>query len=400
MNQPDTANMLESYRQLAEISCDLASILDLDTLLGKILRVAVQIGAAQAASILLYDHRKQSLTFAAATNQESEGVLRGISVPMQSVAGWVALNRQPTVVDNVHQDERYYDRVEKATRLDTRSLLAVPMISRGRVIGVLEVLNKTDGNFNANDIEILGVLGTQAAVAIENSRLFQQFDLMSDLIHELRTPLTSISTIAYLLQQPNLAAEQRLSMAHTIQDETRRLNEMAGNYLDLSRLESGRASFEWSVFSPLDLLEEAVQIMIPRAAENHIIIQLQNTDPLPQLEADRDRLKQVLLNLLSNAIKYNKPGGSVFLHAWREGEQLLISVRDTGIGIPNDLLPELFERFFRHPAAEKASKGTGLGLSISRKIIENHQGQLDVTSQVDVGTTFIVRLPFKQNRST
>lgn len=392
-----SATQLASYKRLIEISRDLASTLDLDTLLRRIILAAKEISISEAASILLYDEKKQELFFAAATNASSEMILRGISVPMESVAGWVALNRQYAIVDDVHKDERYFDHVEKATQLSTRSLVAIPMITKEHVIGVLEVLNKTEGSFSMEDIEILIVLGAQAAIAIENTRLFQQSDLISELVHELRTPLTSIGTIAYLLERPNTTEEQRVDLAHTIHQETQRLNEMASRFLDLSRLESGRANFEMSTFPVADLIDEACQIIQAKATDEHIQIHLEVLPTVSVIEADRDKIKQVLINLLSNAVKYNKPGGDIYLKTWDDGNSLYISVRDTGIGVPEDALPHLFEKFFRHSAAERTAHGTGLGLSICRKIVENHNGQISVASQVGEGTIFTIQLPLQIN---
>jgi two-component system phosphate regulon sensor histidine kinase PhoR len=118
-----------------------------------------------------------------------------------------------------------------------------------------------------------------------------------------------------------------------------------------------------------------------------------SAENLPLLEADRDKIKQVLLNLLSNAIKYNRPSGSVIVTSEATETEISITVQDTGMGIPEDALPHLFEKFYRVREHENKAGGTGLGLSISKQIMQGHNGALEVKSKVGVGTAFILRLP-------
>jgi len=383
----------ETSRRLIEISCDLASTLDLDTLLRHIILVAAEIGGAEAASLLLYNEKKQELYFQSATNTQDEPLMQGIVVPRESVAGWVAIHRQPAVVDDVHRDRRYFGKVEKALDFPTKSLLAMPMIARGKLIGVLELVNKLSGTFNDQDLDNMEVMCAQAAVAIENARLFQQSDQLSDLVHELRTPLTSINTIAYLLGRPEVTDEQRISLAGTISEETQRLNDLTTNFLDLSRLESGRTKLQFTAVELPGLIEEVCAVIEPQAALRSVSIHMDFPPDLPSLMADRDKLKQVVLNLMSNAVKYNRPNGQVYVSAWESDDRVYFAVRDTGIGMDEETRSHLFEKFFRAKNVERQSTGTGLGLSICKRIIEGHRGVLTVESQPGAGTQFTVQLP-------
>ena len=391
----DAADKLQRYRQLIEISRDLASTLDLDILLGRIAQAAVDFSDSEAGSILLYDGAKKEIRFMLATNIQSSGLMLGIVVPMDSLAGWVAENREPVIVADVHKDKRWFGNVEKQLDFPTRSIIAIPMIANDKVIGVLEALNKRVGTFTEQDQEMLMVLGAQAAVAIENTRLFKQSDLIAELVHELRTPLSSISTVAYLLQRPDVAAQQRISLAQTIHQEAQRLNELATNFLDLARLESGRATVQISAFDVTGLLKECCDITRPRAEESSLQINVMTASQLPRLEADRDKIKQVILNLLSNAIKYNRPGGEINVGATTDGDSMLISVMDTGLGMSKEDVSHLFERFFRAQSSESLASGTGLGLSICKRIIDSHRGEIGVESEAGVGTKFTVSIPLK-----
>jgi GAF domain-containing protein len=201
--------LVERYRRLLEISRDLASTLDLDTLLNRIVQAAADLSASQAASILLYDEAKGQLYFEAATNLE-EPLMHGLVVPVEnSIAGWVLLHCEPLMIADTRQDPRHFEGVDEATKIVTISLLAVPLVAKEKVIGVLEAVNKQIEEFNLEDQDLLLSLGAQAAVSIENARLFQQSDLISEMVHELRTPLTSLNTAARLLKRAVLGSRCR-----------------------------------------------------------------------------------------------------------------------------------------------------------------------------------------------
>lgn len=384
---------LDGYRRLIDIARDLASTLDLDILLSRIVHAAAEISGSEAASILLYDDTSRQLYFQVSTNLDAS-TRRGLLVPLEgSIAGWIVNNRKPVRISNAHEDPRFFPKVETATGFLTESLLGIPLITKNKVVGVLEALNKHKGKFTDTDESMLLVLGAQAAVAIENARLFQQSDLISEFVHELRTPLSSLSTATYLLMRPEMSQEQRDQIINNIHNETMRLNALASSFLDLARLESGRVQFRKSVFSLADLMYECKDVMSSKAIEDNIQLRVESPEGLPLLEADRDKIKQVLLNLLSNAIKYNRPNGTVLLRAEVKDADLCIYIQDTGIGIPDEALPHLFQKFYRVREHEARASGTGLGLSICKEIIHAHGGRIEVKSKIGVGTVFLVYLP-------
>lgn len=386
--------IVNRYQRLIELSRDLASTLDLDTLLRRIVHVAAELCESEQASILLYDHVKGELYFEAATNLE-QPMMSGLSVPVDSsIAGWIVTHRQPIIISDTSQDKRHFSNVAKVTNTNTRSLLGAPLITKDKVVGALEAINKRNGEFTTEDQEILITLGAQAAVAIENARLFQQSDLIADLVHELRTPLASLNTAVHLLLRTDVPDEQRSRISEIIRDEIFRLSEMTTSFLDLARLESGRAQFHPSHFDLGKLLEDCREMMHSRATEKGLTLYLESSPELPPVYADQDKIKQVVLNLVSNAIKYNSPAGSIWVKADAD-KDFVISVRDMGPGIPPESLPNLFQKFFRVPGLENMSSGTGLGLSICKRIVEAHNGSIEVQSTVGKGTTFSVHLPIK-----
>jgi len=384
---------LDSYKRLIDIARDLASTLDLDILLSRIVHAAAEVTGAEAAVILLYDDSTRQLYSEVATNS-GRATQSESAIPLEgSMAGWIVSHRIPLRIPDVRKDPRFGGSLESETGIETRSALGVPLTTKNTVVGVLEALNKHNGAFSDIDESMLSVLGAQAAVAIQNARLFQQSDLISEFVHELRTPLASLSTATFLLHRPEMSREQHDQIVSSLQNETMRLNAMASAFLDLARLESGRVQYRKTSFRLAELMQECLSVMAPKAAAEKIQINVEASEGLPPLEADREKLKQVLLNLLSNAVKYNRPRGSIFLGAEARENEMVITVRDTGLGIPEEALPHLFEKFFRVREHETLVTGTGLGLAICRQIVHGHGGRIEVQSKVGTGTLFSVHLP-------
>ncbi|MBC7241868.1 MAG: GAF domain-containing sensor histidine kinase [Anaerolineae bacterium] len=388
---------LARMQQLLIVARILNETLDLETLLRYIVETAADLTQTEAGSVLLLDSKGEHLRFAAATNIKPSA-LRELTVPMEnSVAGWVLTTGKAMTIPDIHRADFFYEGVDEVLGFHTRSIMAVPLEIHERRIGVLEVVNKIgDRPFTDDDMESLMILGTLAAVSIENARLFQQSDLISDVVHELRTPLTSI--IGYskmLLMMDNVPAAMQKQFLETIHREASRLGDMVNTYLDLARLESGRAQLHREDVDLNEAAREAAELMHPQAAERDIELTLELSAPACTAHVDKARLHQVLVNLLSNAIKYNRPGGKVHLAVTPIGGQARIRVQDTGEGIPPDILPYIFDKFFRGEEKEGQAKGTGLGLSIAKQIVEMHGGSIEVQSVPGEGSTFTVILPLE-----
>jgi len=387
---------LACYERLIEISRTLTATLDLDALLEHILTAAVDLTETEAASILLIS-RSGALQFEASYNPDGLS-LPSIEVPLEgSIAGWVVIHNEPLVIPDPRRDPRWSSAVDEATTFVTRNLLAVPMRTSRKVIGCLEALNKKDDQaFTEEDVDVLTTLAAQAAVAIENARLFEQSDLIAEMVHELRAPLAAIKAITHLILRPELSEEKRRSLVDTIANETTRLTRLTTEFLDLARLESGRTRLQRGPVNLPVLLHEAVMTIQPQAADRHLTVALDITPTdFPTLMGDAEKLKQVMLNLLTNAVKYNCDGGHVWVRAFLggDGQHAQIEVQDTGPGIPPQYLEHLFEKFYRVTDAEGYTEGTGLGLAIARRIVEMHGGTIGVQSEVGVGTTFSFTLP-------
>jgi signal transduction histidine kinase len=387
----------ESFERLLEISTRLSSTLQLDELLSLVMDVATELTDTQKASILLVDKKTGQLHFAASKGDE---VPEGVVVPLDnSIAGWVVRHGRSVILSDVQSDSRFYAEVDSDESFVTRSMLAVPLVTSKGVIGALEVLNKRSNvAYTAQDVALMEALASQSAVAILNAHLFHQSDLLAEIMHELKTPLMAISAASELLTRPELPADKHQELIHMVKQETVRLAKMTKDFLDFARLESGRVRLASVSVDIAKVIHDVVNITRPQAAGRGITITSELAAALPapdgpvQIMGDADRLKQVLLNLVSNAIKYNVENGRIILTTRMQNQTLNLSVRDTGPGINKEDMTHLFERFYRIPGSEGA-EGSGLGLSIANKIVEEHNGRIEVSSTLGQGTTFTVILP-------
>ena len=395
----DTVSVIsaEHLARLLQISRRLSSTLRLDELLSLVMDVATELTQTETASILLVDRSTGQLHFAASTRGE---VPQDIVVPLDnSIAGWVVRHSRSLILEDVQTDERFYANVDENLEFVTRSMLAVPLVTGQGVIGALEVINKQDdADYTSQDVALMEALASQSAVAILNVHLFSQSDLIAEIMHELKTPLMAISAASELLSRPEMPQEKQEELVGMIKKESNRLSKMTRDFLDFARLESGRMRLRREILDVPQVIGEVISISQTQAAARNIEIVLVVAPDLPTTTSktavigDADRLKQVLLNLVSNATKYNRENGRITISASYQADEVQIDVTDTGPGIDPEDLEHLFERFYRIPGSESA-EGSGLGLSVAQKIVEEHNGRIEVASTVGEGTTFMIFLP-------
>jgi two-component system, OmpR family, phosphate regulon sensor histidine kinase PhoR len=222
-------------------------------------------------------------------------------------------------------------------------------------------------------------------------------DFISNISHELRTPLASIKALTETLKEGALqdppAAGRFLDL---MESEVDTLTQIVSELLELSRIESGRVLLHFKSTSSVEILNLAVNRLRLQAKRAGLSLQVEYPQDLPQVLADRPRIEQVMINLIHNAIKFTPAGGSIVVSARAQGEGLesyiVFSVRDTGVGIPADDLPRIFERFYKADRA-RSGGGTGLGLAIARHLVEAHGGRIWVESREGQGSSFYFSLP-------
>ena len=217
-------------------------------------------------------------------------------------------------------------------------------------------------------------------------------NFVSDASHELKTPLASIKLLSDSILQNDVDTETVKEFVTDIGNEAERLNRMTQKLLSLSRIESQEDS-DCEIIYMGPTVERVMRMLNRIATRNCITIVPDLTDDSPILILEDD-LYQIIFNLVENGIKYNVPGGKLFITLHRQEDNAILEVRDTGVGIPEDALGHVFERFFRvDKARSRKSGGSGLGLSIVRNMVERNQGQIHVSSVVGEGTTFTLQFP-------
>ncbi|MBO8138976.1 MAG: PAS domain-containing protein [Thermosipho sp. (in: Bacteria)] len=235
---------------------------------------------------------------------------------------------------------------------------------------------------------------------VTNERTLEKMrkEFISNVSHELRTPLTSIHGYAEALLEDDLSNKELVKkFLKIIETEAARMTRLINDLLDLEKLESGNSQFLFEKINLTEVLEHVRHIIEPLAEDYGVEVEFSYPDELTII-GDKDRLIQMTLNLVDNAVKYTslKERGQkkVIVEAYNENDKIILIVKDSGVGIPEDAQKRLFERFYRvDKARSRKMGGTGLGLSIVKTIVEKHKGTIEFTSKEGVGTTFKVILP-------
>lgn len=234
---------------------------------------------------------------------------------------------------------------------------------------------------------------TGGVLSVRDMTIETQIDRMKDefvstVSHELRTPITSISGFVEMMMARDIPRSDQLPLLEVIHSEAGRLGRLINDMLDLSKIQSNRMSLELKKFRLESLLRSVMRPFEVRHATHRF--ELSVTPPRGMILADYDRMTQVMVNLVSNAVKYSE-GGTIRLSAKKERDRWVLEVSDEGIGIPEESLPHVFDRFYR--VNENQTSGSGLGLFITKEIVERHGGRIEVRSESGMGSTFTVVLP-------
>jgi signal transduction histidine kinase len=282
-----------------------------------------------------------------------------------------------------------------------RTVLCVPIRRENSVIGVVTLLAVRADAFDEDAQALVSRLADRAAIAIENSRLYDavqtanraKSEFVSVVAHELKVPMTSISGYADLLPRVGPVTDQQGKFLETIRNNVQRMTVLVSDLNDISRIESDQLHIELGEVDLKTAIAEAIDGVMRQIEERGHEFVEQVDSSLPAVYGDRSRVIQVLVNLLSNAYKYTPNGGTIRLAARREGDQVCVSVTDTGVGMTPEQLRKLGTKFWRaHNDRVDNQPGTGLGLAITQNLITLMGGALDVQSTPDQGSTFTVRL--------
>ncbi|QTE34741.1 PAS domain S-box protein [Mucilaginibacter gossypii] len=310
-------------------------------------------------------------------------------------------------VDDITKDPRYGQNAPyfgmPEGHLPVVSYLAVPVISSsGNVVGGLFFGHPEAGVFLQEHEDIVVSLASQAAVALDNSRLFTEVKELSQkkdefialASHELRTPLTSMSGFLQLLERKVIDVHQPF-VAKAI-TQLKKLNALINDLFDISKIQSGKLQFYFEEFDFAELIKENLEAIL-EAYTSHEIYFEESGEMI--LEGDKMRLDQVLTNLVTNAIKYSPESDRIEVSAKRSETEIQVSVKDYGMGINEENISHIFSQFYRAKDVNSSITGLGLGLYITKEIIERHGGRIWVESEARMGSTFFFVLPLKKRNS-
>jgi signal transduction histidine kinase len=397
-------DLVSTQKRMLEISCELNSTADLDTLLSIIMDAATELTGAEAASVLLLNPRTRDLYFAATSHGSRPGLI-GMTVPLDSsIAGAILLTEEPHIVSDVRQEPRHHREVGEKIDYEIRSLLGVPMLAEEHRVGVLEAINKREGDFSQDDVETLTTLANLAAIAIHKAGLIAQLrdaneqlseldrlksDFISVASHELRTPLAVILGYVNLLKDQVASGELDLILEAALQ-----LRSLMESMLNLGYIDAGQSKLNLSRFGLPALVREVVdeQGTLIEAKEQKVQLFLPRESCT--VVADRESVRLVLTNLISNAIKFTPAGGRIQLGVTRRSDEVWASVSDNGPGIPASHQKRVFTRFFQvEPHLTRQHGGMGLGLAIAKELLELQNGRIWLESTEGAGSTFTFALP-------
>ncbi len=401
---------------LARINTVLNSSLKLKALLAALMDTAAEIVDAEAASVLLWDQKSGDLRFAATTAGPQN--LIGTPVPLEgSLAGTIMRERRVIVVEHANTDPRHYKGVDNTIAFQTRSLMGVPLISKDRVIGVLEAINKRNPPWTADDTNYLEILAAQAAVAIETAQLVaalqkanQELNHLDEMknefiaiaSHELRTPLSIILGYASFLEEtPDAIVSQNAAKVVESALQLRRIIEDLTNlrYLESRAMDLHLDTVNLEEFMH-DTLREPATLGEAKGHQFHLVLP---TTPC-YVMIDRARMNMALTNVINNAVRFTESQGEIVVkaEAHPNNREVWVTVTDNGVGIPRDQLERIFEKFYQvEDHMTRTVGGLGIGLSIARALVEAHGGRLWATSAgIGQGAVFTLTMRLTDKRAT
>ncbi len=402
---------------VSDVSVATTTILDPHDLLQSVVDLTKKRFGLYHAHIYLTDASGEFLILTAGAGEVGRRmVAEGWNIPLMhptSIVAKVARQWESVVINDVTRNKNS-SFLSNQLLPDTRSEMAVPMIIGDKLLGVFDVQSDMLGYFSKNDAHIFITLASQIAVALQNARLFaeqaatvnqlSELDrlksaFLANMSHELRTPLNSILGFTDVMLEglDGDLTEYMDNDLRLIQKNGQHLLHLINDVLDMAKIESGRMNLHPEKFKLHELLDEVTNITSTLAsAKNTALFIDDDSDRDVEVYADNTRIRQVMINLVNNAIKFTS-NGRIALRASRlDGARVLVTVKDTGLGIPPDHLEAIFQEFTQvDTSTTRKVGGTGLGLPISRRLIEMHGGRLwaESTGIEGEGSTFIVELP-------
>ncbi len=395
---------------LYEIIHHFSSSLEIDDVLGKVLSLTVKtIGARYGSIFLLDDDGKVTRSILARENLSPEVLQDTVGTVMEKgFGGWVFRNRKADIIRDTNKDSRWH--IFPDDYLDTRSAIAAPLIRKGSILGIITLGHSEPGRFGAEHLDLLQAIAAEAAMAVENASHYQRVreeaalmkrldklknEFVAQVAHDLKSPLGVIYGYAGILRDLSGLSEENRQIVQEIIRSVDHMKKLISTVLDINRIEMGIES----EFEDTDLcliVREAI-IGSCRSAEQKGVAMIPPAGDPVYVRGAPVRLAQAVRNLADNAMKFTPAGGVVTVSVTPREDHVEVSVTDTGPGIPEDLHPNLFQKFCRLKQKEtRRDEGHGLGLAIVKSIIDAHKGNVRIQSAPGQGSTFSFSIPLSR----
>ena len=399
-------------RILAHIGDLMGTSMPLEEVMTTAMRFTSAIMGADGSSILLADREHGNLSFFIALGEKADQLKNITLAKGEGIAGFVAETGLPMVVSDVRRERRFSKRVDQMTGFKTRSIACVPLKVRGEFKGVIEVVSKRSGAFGDKELDMLTALAGPVAVMIDNAKLIQEVRTLHDklgeasrlkaeflatMTHELRTPINIVIGNVDLLLGGfvgEMNDRQRKCLETALRNSGEALN-LVSSLLDLSRFEAGQFVIRVEEFRLEEMWAELESLFRIGLSGKAVELSWAIEGSLPALKTDRMKVKEILSNIVFNAVKYTDRGQvQVTASPVGSDEEVAIEVKDTGVGIPQEFLPFIFEPFRQAEGLPaRGLGGVGLGLAIAKKLLNLLHGKVEVASEVGKGTTFRITMP-------
>jgi signal transduction histidine kinase/CheY-like chemotaxis protein len=397
---------LKALIPLFDLSRVLISSTDLATISQKLVSIAQGEMHADSVSLMLLDRRKNEFVRHAVMGPLAEKMAHATLKADDGIVGFAVQRREPAIFEDEGKDDVLFEVTYGARRIS--SAVSLPLLHQDQVVGILNVAKiQPAPRFTEGDVEFLSVLASQAAVAIENARLFGEIQeayhrlseldyLKSEFIaiasHELRSPLAVVLAYATLLEE-EAPGPMREHLVQVLGAATQ-LKSIIDEMVSLRHIDTGDAQMRIEPVLPRDVFAAVLDDLRPLAEKKSQQLTVALPATLPAVRSDEQVLHLVISNLLSNAIKFTPEGGAIQVSASATEEQVTFAIRDTGIGIPAEELERIFERFYQvEDSLRRKHGGIGLGLAIAREMAELINARIWAESVVGQGSTFYVALP-------
>ena len=397
---------LKALIPLLQLSQAFMTVTDLDALLQQVMQLAVHDTASDLGILMLKNEASQALDARAAVGSDGTEVPSGEYALSDSIVKRT-VDSGRAVVWQADADQGPFFAVEAGDAL-VQAAVALPLVVKGELIGILGLGKGREGDgFAQSDVELLSVLCSQAATAIQNARLFTQtlnaYDKLSALehlksefisiaAHELRTPLSIITTYADLLRRKSQAEES--DYLDQIANAVDRLTRLMSDMTNLKLLEAGQVELHRTELSLPQLVSGVMERLKPLVTSKGQSIAVRIGEDTPCVEADGPKIELVLQNLISNAIKFTPEGGEIIIEAGASESGVRVAVRDTGSGIPEEEWEWVFKPFFQlESSLIREHEGIGIGLPLAKNLVELHGGRIWVESVPGEGSTFYFTIP-------